>query len=110
LFLDPDISQVKAAADSGYDRIELYTEAYAESFGLHSQQSVLDEYIAAKDAAVAAGLGVNAGHDLDLSNLGSFLAIGDILEVSIGHALTIESIDQGIDSVVKQYLAICASG
>ncbi|MBX2869243.1 MAG: pyridoxine 5'-phosphate synthase [Acidiferrobacterales bacterium] len=109
LFLDPDVAQVKAVANSGYDRIELYTEAYAESFGHAEQQRVLERYIQAKDAAVTSGLGVNAGHDLDLKNLAVFLAIGDILEVSIGHALTIESIDQGIEQVVNRYLQICNS-
>ncbi len=108
LFLDSDVSQVAAAAKSGYDRIELYTEAYAESFGKASQQEVLAGYTKAKDAAIAAGLGVNAGHDLDLENLATFLAIGGIQEVSIGHALTIESIDQGVESVVRKYLQICA--
>ncbi len=107
LFLDPEIEQVQAAAEAGYDRIELYTEAYAESFGHPEQEEVINQYAIAKDAAVAAGLGVNAGHDLDLENLSAFLAIGDILEVSIGHALTIESIDQGIEKVVRQYLNIC---
>jgi len=109
LFLDPDVSQIAAVAESGYDRIELYTEAYADSFGKPSQQQVLSGYVEAKDAAISAGLGVNAGHDLDLENLATFLAIGGIQEVSIGHALTIESINQGYESVVKEYLQICSS-
>lgn len=110
LFLDPDIEQVKHAAKSGYDRIELYTELFANTFGSERQEQVLQNYRQAKDLAVSMGLGVNAGHDLDLDNLETFLSIGDILEVSIGHALTVESIDQGLSKVVARYLAICAKG
>ena len=110
LFLDPDIEQVKFAAESGYDRIELYTELFANTFGSERQEEVLQKYRQAKDLAVSMGLGVNAGHDLDLDNLETFLSIGDILEVSIGHALTIESIDHGLSKVVARYLAICARG
>ncbi len=107
LFLDPDLSQVEAAAASGYDRIELYTEHYAAAWGSPEQMSVLEAYCAAKDRAVLLNLGVNAGHDLDLQNLADFLAMGDILEVSIGHALTVEAIDQGLSGVIRRYLEIC---
>lgn len=107
LFLDPDIAQVEAAANSGYDRIELYTEEYARSAGSDAGGEVLERYRRAVDRAVALGLGINAGHDLDLSNLARFLSIGNILEVSIGHALTIESIDRSLPVVVAEYLAIC---
>jgi len=110
LFLDPDMERVRQASASGYDRIELYTEHYANSYGTGRQNRVLGEYKEAKDLAVSLGLGINAGHDLDLQNLADFLAIGDILEVSIGHALTIESIDMGLEQVVKRYLEICAQG
>lgn len=107
LFLDPDLSQVEAAAASGYDRIELYTEHYAASWGSPEQEPVLETYRAAKERAVLLNLGVNAGHDLDLQNLADFLAMGDILEVSIGHALTVEAIDQGLSNVIARYLEIC---
>ena len=107
LFMDPDVNEIKAVGETGYDRIELYTEHYAETYGSEQQQSVIENYTLAKDTAVSMGLGVNAGHDLDLTNLKHFLAIGDILEVSIGHALTIESIDAGMDKVILQYLEIC---
>lgn len=110
LFLDPDCDQVEHAAESGYDRIELYTEQFATCFGGDQQDAVLDRYRRAKDKAVSLGLGVNAGHDLDLNNLATFLSIGNILEVSIGHALTVESIDQGLAQVVAKYLVICAKG
>ncbi len=107
LFLDPEPVQIRQAAASGYDRIELYTELFASTFGSECQDKVLAQYKTAKDAAISGGLGVNAGHDLDLENLATFLAIGDILEVSIGHALIVESIEQGYVNVVKQYLDIC---
>lgn len=109
LFLDPDIAQVEAVAASGYDRIELYTEHYAATWGTPLQDTVLSTYRRAKDRAVLLGLGVNAGHDLDLRNLADFLSMGDILEVSIGHALTVEAIDEGLPGVVARYLAICGS-
>ncbi|MXY65109.1 MAG: pyridoxine 5'-phosphate synthase [Gammaproteobacteria bacterium] len=109
LFLDPDVAQVEATAASGYDRIELYTEHYAATWGTPLQDTVLSTYHRAKDRAVLLGLGVNAGHDLDLRNLADFLSMGDILEVSIGHALTVEAIDEGLPGVVARYLAICSS-
>ena len=107
LFLDPDLEQVRAAGTSGYDRIELYTEDYARSVGTEAETSSLDTYREAAALANSQGLGVNAGHDLDLGNLARFLAIGNILEVSIGHALTVESIDRSLPVVVSEYLAIC---
>lgn len=107
LFLDPDCDEVRAAAQSGYDRIELYTEQYANTYASAQQDVVLEKYKSAKDLAVSHGLGVNAGHDLDLINLEKFLSIGNILEVSIGHALTVESIDRGLATVVAEYLEIC---
>lgn len=109
VFLDPDVAQVEATAASGYDRIELYTEHYAATWGTPLQDTVLSTYHRAKDRAVLLGLGVNAGHDLDLRNLADFLSVGDILEVSIGHALTVEAIDEGLPGVVARYLAICSS-
>lgn len=107
LFLDPDAEQAEQAAALGADRIELYTEDYARAFGTPRQDAVLQQYRNAAQRAQAAGLGVNAGHDLDLHNLGSFLTIPGILEVSIGHALTVECIEQGMQRVISQYLDIC---
>lgn len=107
LFLDPDAAQAEAAAVLGADRIELYTEAYAEAHGTAQQSAVLATYAAAAKRAQDAGLGVNAGHDLSLKNLGDFLTIGGILEVSIGHALTVECIEQGYEAVISGYLALC---
>jgi pyridoxine 5-phosphate synthase len=106
-FIDPDLKQIELAAQSGTDRIELYTEAYAKAFGSPAEDEMLACYHQAAVRAQALGLGVNAGHDLNLLNLGRFLNIPSILEVSIGHALTIECIDQGIEKVVACYLQLC---
>lgn len=107
VFVDADPEQVTLAAESGSKRIELYSESYAQAWGTKEEHVALSAY---RDVALRAqklGLGVNAGHDLDLDNLPAFLAIPDILEVSIGHALTIECIEQGMETVVKRYLEIC---
>ncbi|MCP4188296.1 MAG: pyridoxine 5'-phosphate synthase [Gammaproteobacteria bacterium] len=110
LFLDPNIEQVEMAAKTGADRIELYTEAYAASYGTSGDKRIFEQYRQASLKAQELGLGVNAGHDLDLMNLTRFLTIPGVLEVSIGHALTIESIEQGVEVVVKKYLDICGNG
>ena len=107
VFLDPSMQHVKLAAQTGIDRIELYTEEFASTYGSSQQQEVMGKYIQASALAQKLGLGVNAGHDLDLDNLATFLQIDNILEVSIGHALTIESIEQGMSTVVQKYLDIC---
>lgn len=107
VFLDPDLEQVALAAASGSKRIELYTESYAEAWSKPGWERNLAGY---RDVAMKAqelGLGVNAGHDLDLNNLADFLTIPKILEVSIGHALTVESIEAGLNAVVASYLDIC---
>ena len=108
LFLDPDVEMVERVPSVGADRIELYTESYAQAFDSDSQDAVLEKYRVAALRATQLGLGLNAGHDLDLANLGEFLTIPSILEVSIGHALIVESLDQGVDKVVARYLALCA--
>ncbi|MDP1930176.1 MAG: pyridoxine 5'-phosphate synthase [Gammaproteobacteria bacterium] len=106
LFLDPDPQAVELVPDVGADRIELYTEAYAGAFGTAREAEVFEEYRATAQRARELGIGLNAGHDLDLRNLGLFLQIPGILEVSIGHALVVESLELGIDNVVREYLAI----
>ena len=108
IFLDPDVEMVERVPSVGADRIELYTESYAQAFGSESQDAVLEKYRAAALRALQLGLGLNAGHDLDLANLGEFLTIPSILEVSIGHALIVESLHQGVDKVIARYLALCA--
>jgi len=107
VFLDPDLEQVRLAATSGSHRIELYTESFAEAWGTDSITQTLEGYRESALLAQELGLGVNAGHDLDMHNLPDFLTIPNILEVSIGHALTIECIEQGMEQVVSRYLEIC---
>jgi pyridoxine 5-phosphate synthase len=105
LFMDPDIEQIKLAAKLGAHRIELYTEAYADAV-LHNKNidAVLKQYIDAANAATEVGLGVNAGHDLNLTNLTQFKnAIPQLLEVSIGHAFTVDCIEIGLVNAVKKY-------
>ena len=108
VFVDPDPLQVEAASRIGADRIELYTELYASNYHGDDRSAILSAYREAVQAARLASIGVNAGHDLNLENLSEFLAIGSILEVSIGHALTVECIEYGIRHVVAEYLRICA--
>ncbi len=107
LFLDPDIKQVNLVKATGADRIELYTEAYARAFAQNNFATVLKHYHDSAITAQQQGIGVNAGHDLDLQNLAPFLTIPNILEVSIGHVLTIECIQQGMSKVIHQYLTLC---
>jgi len=106
LFMDFDSQYIPEAKRIGADRIELYTEPYASSFNSADRDAMIKKFHAAANIAQQAGLGVNAGHDLNLDNLSLFLTIRGILEVSIGHAFVVECIDQGIDRVMQQYLAI----
>jgi pyridoxine 5-phosphate synthase len=107
LFMDPDASKLEKVKEIGADRVELYTEQFANDFGTGKQDDTFQEYLLAAAKAAELGIELNAGHDLDLRNLPKFLTIPEILEVSIGHALVIESLQQGVESVVKQYLDIC---
>jgi len=109
LFLDADPRAVDEVPTVGADRIELYTEDYASNFATANQESVFGQYLAAAARATELGIGLNAGHDLDLQNLPKFLEIPHILEVSIGHALVVESLQQGAPAVIAQYLAICGA-
>ena len=106
LFMDPDPAQIDRVEDVGADRIELYTEPYARAFGTDSEDEVWNRFREAADHAREIGLGVNAGHDLNLDNLSRFLEIQDILEVSIGHAIVVESFDFGFEETLGRYLAI----
>lgn len=106
LFLDPNPSLVERIPTVGADRIELYTEAYASAFGTAQQEAVVAQYEATAARARELRIGLNAGHDLDLRNLPRFLQIPGISEVSIGHALVVESLEQGLATVIRQYLAI----
>jgi pyridoxine 5-phosphate synthase len=109
LFMDPDPQAMAAARAMGADRVELYTEPYAASFGTAQGAGVLQTFAQAARAAAAAGLGVNAGHDLNRDNLAPFLAAcPDVQEVSIGHALVADALELGYDATVKAYLQCIA--
>ena len=95
------------AAAIGADRVELYTGPYAEAFANGAPDAALALFADAARRAQAAGLGVNAGHDLSQCNLGRFLAhVPQVLEVSIGHALIGEALYEGLDATVRSYLRI----
>jgi pyridoxine 5-phosphate synthase len=110
LFLDPTAQQLRLVSDVGADRIELYTEDYARHFGLESEARVWQQYADTTRQAGELGIGVNAGHDLNLENLARFLEIPAIKEVSIGHALVVECLEQGLPAVIEQYLEITNAG
>jgi pyridoxine 5-phosphate synthase len=105
LFMDADDQQMGIARAIGADRVELYTEPYARAFGTSGQDAALRRYRAASQAAARAGLGVNAGHDLNRENLPAFLQnVPAILEVSIGHALIADALEFGMARTVGLYL------
>jgi len=108
LFMDPDIGGIELAKEVGADRVELYTEPYARAFESQKElEATLERYAEAARAAVKTGLGLNAGHDLNLLNLGQFCSgVPGILEVSIGHALIADALDMGLHNAVKEYLKI----
>jgi pyridoxine 5-phosphate synthase len=106
LFMDPEPAAMAQAKAIGADRVELYTEPYARAHGSAEQGAQLARYRAAAEAALAVGLGVNAGHDLNLDNLAPFLAaVPGVDEVSIGHALTADALEFGMSAAVRRYLA-----
>ncbi len=104
LFLDPDERQLDAVIATGADRIELYTEPYARAFAAGQYETLLKQYADVAGRARALGLGVNAGHDLDLHNTAPFCTATEVDEVSIGHALTCEALDYGFDETVRRYV------
>lgn len=104
IFVDPVIEMVKGAAETGTDRIELYTEAYAKQFAEGDHKAAVLPYINAAETAKQAGLGINAGHDLDLHNLKFLIrSIPAIDEVSIGHALISDSLYYGFENAIQMY-------
>ena len=107
LFMDPNFPQIELAAKTGADRIELYTEPYASAFKIGQEDQWLEIYATAAQTAQENGLGVNAGHDLNLENLGAFVStVPNVLEVSIGHALISEALEMGLSETVKAYIKI----
>jgi pyridoxine 5-phosphate synthase len=106
LFMDPKPELMALAKQAGADRVELYTETFARAFGAPNQQQVLRGFADAAQAALDAGLGVNAGHDLNRENLPIFLrTVPGVLEVSIGHALISDALELGYEATVRAYLA-----
>jgi len=106
LFMDADPQAMAAAKEVGADRVELYTEPYAAAWATPGQDAQLARFAQAARAAHAAGLGINAGHDLNLDNLAPFIrAVPGVREVSIGHALIGDALERGYTSAVQAYLA-----
>jgi pyridoxine 5-phosphate synthase len=110
LFIDADVAAVKWAASLGAARVELYTEPFAHAFreGEDALDWSIRRYVEAANAAHALGLGVNAGHDLDLENLPRFRQVPHLAELSIGHALISHALFVGLDRAVRDYLAAVA--
>ena len=103
IFIDPSEKMIEAAARTGVDRIELYTEDYAQNYPSNPAAAIAP-YITAASTAAKLGLGINAGHDLSLQNIEFFNhKIDDLIEVSIGHALIAESLYLGLENVVNMY-------
>lgn len=110
LFVDPLLAPIKWAAELGADRVELYTEPYARAFdrGVDDAHASFGEYVEAADYAHSLGLGINAGHDLDLDNLVIFRRLPNLAEVSIGHALISHALFVGLGQAVREYLDVLA--
>ena len=107
IFIDPNLKMIEYAKLCGSDRIELYTERYAVEYNINKEKSI-QPYKQAADFASKLGLGVNAGHDLNLENLEFFVKnIPNLAEVSIGHALISDSIYLGLENTVRMYKRLC---
>jgi pyridoxine 5-phosphate synthase len=103
IFIDPNLDMIKAAQTTGANRIELYTESYAKQF-IYDKNKAVESYVQAAELAQTLNLGLNAGHDLDLKNLGFFARqIPNLMEVSIGHALVCDAIYVGLENAVQLY-------
>ena len=111
LFVDPEAAPIEWAASVGADRVELYTEPFARAFerGREAGLASFEAYAAAARLAASLGLGVNAGHDLDLGNLVVFRRLPFLDEVSIGHAIVSRALFVGLDTVVREYLDVLAA-
>ncbi|PCK07689.1 MAG: pyridoxine 5'-phosphate synthase [Alteromonadaceae bacterium] len=109
LFMDPDVEQIALAKDIGADRIELYTGPYAWAYerGEKHVKQLFDQHCKAAECAQSLGLGVNAGHDLNLHNMLLYKTLPGLAEVSIGHGLTVDSLLMGFNKALKAYLDVC---
>lgn len=101
LFMDPVIEQISLAKEIGADRIEFYTGPYAHA---QNYQEAIKPFQIAAEHALSLGLGINAGHDLNLDNLGIFAQLPGLLEVSIGHAITVDALQYGLEDTLQRYL------
>jgi len=112
IFVDPEEAPIRWAADIGADRVELYTEPFARAFEANADDGrrSFAQYAEMSQLAHSLGLGVNAGHDLDLHNLVLFRTLPFLDEVSIGHALMSRALFVGLGTVVREYLAVLAAG
>ena len=108
LFIDPTLDAVKWAKDMGADRIELFTGPFAHAFSHDPPQAerIFAQHVQAAELAHQLGLGINAGHDLDLNNLPLFRMLPHLDEVSIGHAIISRAVFVGLDTVIREYLAV----
>lgn len=110
IFIDPIPEMIRHAADTGCDRVELYTEAYAAHY-LENREKAIEPYFQAAQCAIECGLGLNAGHDLNLDNLRYFIqTIPQVDEVSIGHALISDALYMGLENTIKAYLKEVRNG
>ena len=111
LFVDPEPGPIRWAAEMGADRVELYTEPFARAFerSVGEGQASFERYAGAANTATGLGLGINAGHDLDLANLVLFRGLPGLAEVSIGHALISHALFVGLDRAVRDYLTVLAA-
>ncbi|WP_444896520.1 pyridoxine 5'-phosphate synthase [Microbulbifer sp. SSSA005] len=111
LFMDPDLDQISLAKQVGADRIELYTGPYAEAVTKQSPEleTIFSAHCAAAEHAHQLGLGINAGHDLNLVNLPRYRTLPGLQEVSIGHAFTVDAISMGLENAVNAYVD-CLAG
>jgi pyridoxine 5-phosphate synthase len=104
LFMDPDLSQIELARQIGTDRIELYTGPYAKAYDLNENlDAVFQQFYLAAEKAAELNIGLNAGHDLNLRNLTHFATVPELLEVSIGHAMTVDAIEMGLSNAIQAY-------
>lgn len=104
LFINPDVKLIEATPETGADRIELYTEYYAQNYSANKENAIKD-YILSAQKGIDLGLGINAGHDLSLDNLKYFKQnVPQLMEVSIGHALISDSIYLGLENTIQMYL------
>lgn len=110
LFMDPDIEQIRLAKEIGADRIELYTGPFAQAFEQNKAEGIFQQHCEAAQLAQSIGLGINAGHDLNVENMAMYRKLPGLQEVSIGHALTVDALLIGMKATVQRYLSVCQPG